>query len=586
MGFLRTIRNILKWGIATPIAVLLWSVFVLGCPAAAGFIYYKTGSMLLDYVRARQWVEVPATIQTLNLETHADAESTSYRVTCTYTYPFREQEFTGHRVGLSGFADNIGSWQQQTYERLIRVQTNHQSVPCFVNPARPEQALLDREIRYPLIVFLTIGVLAFGGVGLLIDWGVVEWLFKKRSRKQAQRKPDQPWLANPQWAAGVIPSGLKSKAVIATVAALFWIITSAPAIVLLPGALRQGWQYSAIGGIVFTAIGVLLAVFAYRCVSRLRRFGYSRFELDTIPGVIGGHLRGQLVLIGDVTGIGEVHVKLTCKRTVTESDGGERSTQQSTVWENAQTLQATNVTFGHTELALPVEFNIPADCPESAKSKNDMVNWHLAVIAPTTGVDLNLKFEVPVFRTSESPPLEVNLSGPPLPDTEVPKGIERGVSPEGLQQLVVHCNTGWGDRFATLVGAALFFVATLAIAYFMPDFGCMRYAFVAICGGVFLLFLSITIMSTGTWRTAFDIEAIKVERRIGPVRRRKMIPIDTIRDVSFSQSAGKGAQKWFQITVHLNTKRKTTISNMVTGDQAADWFVRQVRKYLESRRTA
>ncbi len=102
MGFLRTIRNILKWGIATPIAVLLWSVFVLGCPAAAGFIYYKTGSMLLDYVRARQWVEVPATIQTLNLETHADAESTSYRVTCTYTYPFREQEFTGHRVGLSG----------------------------------------------------------------------------------------------------------------------------------------------------------------------------------------------------------------------------------------------------------------------------------------------------------------------------------------------------------------------------------------------------------------------------------------------------------------------------------------------------
>jgi hypothetical protein len=50
----------------------------------------------------------------------------------------------------------------------------------------------------------------------------------------------------------------------------------------------------AVLGLLFPAVGAGLLVWAVRATLRWRKFGSSTFEMTTLPGVIGGPLRGTI----------------------------------------------------------------------------------------------------------------------------------------------------------------------------------------------------------------------------------------------------------------------------------------------------
>ena len=115
------------------------------------------------------------------------------------------------RVGLGSGPDNIGSFQQDAHRQLSEYQKSGRLFRCYVNPARPADAILYRDLRWELFVFKQMLALAFGGAGFgMLGLGVVRFLKVRDSQALAVANPDAPWLWKRDWADGKIISSSKT----------------------------------------------------------------------------------------------------------------------------------------------------------------------------------------------------------------------------------------------------------------------------------------------------------------------------------------------------------------------------------------
>ena len=78
---------------------------------------------LMEWHVMQSWQETPAFIVQADLVSKRGDSSVTRSATASYRYTFLENEYRGSRVGLYGDADNIGSWQQQTYSELKSLKT-------------------------------------------------------------------------------------------------------------------------------------------------------------------------------------------------------------------------------------------------------------------------------------------------------------------------------------------------------------------------------------------------------------------------------------------------------------------------------
>lgn len=389
--------------------------FVGGC--ASGYLAFRP---IFDHVRALGWVEVPATIESVELKRHSGGEGgPTYEVACTYVYsfggqnntglaerlPLDERSYRGNRIGLHSGADNIGQWQQRTYARLKAAHDAGRTVPCYVNPANPSEALLDRDIRFGLMVLMLIFPATFCPIGAGLSLAAMRaWLDNRRKRRREAFIPmDEPWLVREDWASGVLrPS--QTGARFLAVLAVYWNLVWLPALIFLPGEVMKGNLLSLLG-LIGPGIGAVLATVAVRSAIQRKKFGASRFEMDKPPGAVGGQLAGELVLVGEVAGLDRIEAILQCRNTVISRSGGESKSQTKTIWEAKQELAAPPVRFGREEIRLPLAFKIPPTCrPTDDSNEKDSVAWRLLVRGETVGVDLALEFDVPVYRIQETSP--------------------------------------------------------------------------------------------------------------------------------------------------------------------------------------
>ncbi|GMV98150.1 MAG: hypothetical protein AMXMBFR83_25020 [Phycisphaerae bacterium] len=571
------------------------ALFALPFLGVGGFTGCLAVRTIVLHRQARQWVEVPATIRRVELKTHSDGDGSTYRVTCTYSYRYAGREYESSRVGLAGGSDNIGSWQRTTYARLSAAHRAGRTVPCYVNPADPTQALLDRDVRLGMLVFHLLFVTVFGGLGagLLAFCITARRGERRRLRRQTEGAipEDQPWLADDRWASGRITPTLATKRNWLVAAAVFFNVVWLPVLVYLPADLRNRnyWGLFAMAG---PLIGAILALSAIRLVLRHRRFGGSCFEGRPLPGVIGGHLRGELILSGDVAGLDRVEVTLQCRQTVTERHGGESSTSTRTVWEEGMVLTPPPARFGETQVRLPVDFQIPSSCrPTCDSTGDDKVAWKLLVRAPTPGVDLALDFDVPVFRTAESDPAigerpetqarqmaadareeAAVVDQEPPPSARI--RVERDV--RGHTVFTVSSWPGWGVAVflfcfaAVFSGVAVFAaVGTLRGNWFLAIFAV---AFGLFGLGLWCLWLSFL----GSYRVTAGPEGIEARRRWGPFVIHRNVPAGQETAFSMKESASSGTTKWYAVYAQPTNGRRIKLAGMIKGPIAARWFIRRL----------
>jgi hypothetical protein len=168
----------------TLIALVFAVAFTAGGVVAGVVPIYK---QLSGWWEASSYVAVQAHVVSVELETRPISKSRSerYRVVADFSYEYRGQNYLSHRVSLlDGGGDNVGTYQQDTYELLRQARSQLSPVTVWVNPARPDQAVYDRSIRWLMIVAaLPFAILFFGGG--LVAW----WVIWRTWRRQAQVPP-------------------------------------------------------------------------------------------------------------------------------------------------------------------------------------------------------------------------------------------------------------------------------------------------------------------------------------------------------------------------------------------------------------
>jgi len=538
---------------------------------------------LARYQRAQAWPEVPARILEVELKVDTSGDSTTYEVRCRYEYERHGQAYVGERVGLSGGSDNIGSWHQNTYARLSAAHQANQPVPCYVNPAQPDDALLVRELRFGLFAFTMLFATIFGSIGLcLCATGASAWRESRRDQGNTRTHPDEPWMHNAEWAEGVLhPRGLKTHASIARWLAVYWNAVCLPMWVVLLPALLGPQRATAALAMLFPLAGLGLAAYAVYRKRVWRRWGRSLLELETLPGVIGGSLRGTLVIVGDVDALEQVKVTLQCTEHVSR---GKNSTTRTT-HEDQQVHTDLPTTFGQTELELPVEFEIPRSCAPTGKVGNVTVRWQLLVRGSAPGVDLSLKLDVPVFVTAESDSPVRKPAKRRVADPRVVQATESPV-PDRVRVTALDATTrrfessswpGFG-LFVGIVLALLVFGAASVFMIYKLAGGewpllFMLLVFVPIN---FVLLIGVFVMLGRHTLTVSPYE-LHVRRSWGPIGYERRADVAQISSVDYKQSASSNHRTWYAVHAHLLDGKKLTLAGMLPGEPAAQWMVHQVR---------
>jgi len=263
---------------------------------------------------------------------------------------------------------------------------------------------------------------------LLVGSGAYFRLTRKEATAYAHRlaNADKPWRWRPEWCQPSIASsaGTGSSSLLkAWFVTLFWNGAVWPAMYVIWASDTTDDAKPFILGMlsIFALIGLYLLYETVQSQLRRIKYGIPRFVPKSLPGEIGGQLRGSIELPHRLrlSEGAQVDLALRCVRQVLTGTGKNRQIRETAVWESAQQLPASRVTLGPRGTSLPVAFDIPLGVPESSWSyagDEGAMMWSLIARAESPGVDLRVSVFVPVFKTVNS--LQREAAAEPVEDAE------------------------------------------------------------------------------------------------------------------------------------------------------------------------
>ena len=212
-------------------AALMCLVFAVPFGGIGAGAAYVIGRMIYDGQRAEEWVGVRATV---------DAYGSG---TVAYRYTFQGREYHGDRLGANpiGGTDNIDSWHDDMRSMLSSAKSEKKPITVWVNPENPSESMVDRTIRWKLVMFASVFALAFGGVGV----GALVMFFASLFRAFVPAQPATRARGG---------SGLGAVWVFT----FFWNVISIPiAFLVVPDAVQNG-EWAALLVLLFPLIGLLM----------------------------------------------------------------------------------------------------------------------------------------------------------------------------------------------------------------------------------------------------------------------------------------------------------------------------------------
>src|SRR5215472_3443626 len=234
---------------------------------------------------------------------------------------------------------------------------------------------------------------AFKGYGIL-----------KKQAALAEANPLSPWLWRTDWASRRAESANKKSYITAWVAAIFVDLITFPFLFgQLPQLLRNNDPrvFIVLG---FCSFGAILTVFAIRATIRHERFGNTHLEFDPLPISPGRRMTGRIQLRFETQATHGIDLRLSCVRRIVSGSGNSRTTSKVTLWQADKNIPSEALEPGPIGRAIPVDFELPADGLITDHSNaDDQILWLLQAQADVPGVDYSDDFELPVFRTADSP---------------------------------------------------------------------------------------------------------------------------------------------------------------------------------------
>ncbi len=447
------------------------------------------------------------------------------------------------------------------------------------------QALAAGDLR--TAGFMAIFALTFGTAGFgLVAMGVAGQKQAALSAQLQAEHPAEPWFWRPGWGTGWIDDSARVGNRLFLGFAFLWTLIALPTgYVGVKEALRD--NRLALIALIFPIVSVGLVANAIRNSIRARKYGTSRLQLATKPGVIGHGLSGTVHVSAVFPPSEGFDVTFSCWRIVRSGTGKSRSTTETILWQEQERVPARRGSGAPGEgivTLLPVAFRIPADAIDSdERNPDNRVVWRLQVAASVPGVDYGATFEVPVFRTDASAlplaPDEERVLGPepstlpyqqpqnsPIRVSTTARGTEIFFS-AGRNPGVAGGLTG----FAVLWGGVVALLAHLkAPALFLVIFGLAELAFLY---GVAWMWL-------GVVRVTVSARGVSVARGLGSPARSTDVAPSEVASVDVRIGMQSGNLPLYQLSIVRANGRRLSAGGGIRDKREAEWLAGKIKSAL------
>jgi len=336
---------------------------------------------IMKTIDAESWPQVPCKILSAEVESHSGSDSTTYSIEITYEYEFEGRKYKSEKYDFMGGSSS----GRKRKARVVEGYKNAKNPVCFVNPAKPSEAVLKRGFHLGLLVALF--PLPFMAVGL----GGAIWAIKKAGK--GKLKPTvAKWLPEIKAEEAIGGMGVSSMPAGAVVmkpkhsplaklfgsifVALFWNgIVSVFVVQVVSGWLSGdvNW-FLTLFMIPFVVIGLLLIGGVFYCFLALSN-PRPKITLSSSSVPLGGLMQLKWEFSGKSSMIRQLNIVLRAKEEATYRRGTKTHTDRNTFFEMEvySTQDEREIGFGEVGLA------VPSESMHSFEADNNKIIWELEV---------------------------------------------------------------------------------------------------------------------------------------------------------------------------------------------------------------
>jgi hypothetical protein len=406
--------------------------------------------------------------------------------------------------------------------------------------------------------------------------------FKKMRQAEIVRgeHPAQPWLWREDWSRGQSDSKTKTSMVSAWVISTVWLLVSSPVLFVIPGEQFRR-EPKTLLALLFPAVGVVMLVWAVRETMRWLEFGKTYFEMPTVPMVIGRDLRGTIQARFTHLPDKGVNLKLSCIHRTVSGTGNSRTTQEKILWRDEKTVPSEQLTLGPIGTSIPVEFTIPADGVATDNTDpRSTILWLLEADADVPGVDYKDLFEIPVFRTKDTPQQSEGHASPSTPPAHFTIVVRPGR--EGGTEFYFPAARNKGFALGTSLFSVVWGGAIAGMIHLRAPF-----LFPVVFGLFELLMVYITLdLLVGTSTVLISEGRVRVRTGwfgSGKVQEFALNQIAKFQTAITAQQGGASGTPYYDIQLITTSGRKITLGKTVRDKQEADWLLTEMSRLTQAR---
>ena len=312
-------------------AVCFGAVGVFACGAMA--------TALWEGVTARDWIRVRADI------VKYDGDGIQYR------YRLGDKDYSGNRMGVGWLQSS--EVDAEVDARISAAVNEKKPITVFVDPAEPSKSLVDPQIPWMMMAFMTPFAFGFGGVGLGAAYALFRIMMGDAKKKSAA------------------PLGIKSaaggEALGLWIFAFFWNVISFPiALIAVPDMLRSG-EWLGLLVLIVPLVGVLMLWAAVRSTWRLVRRGKATLALSNTEPRMGLPLSGHVAFPRGVKRGDAFRARLLAYRTPDEGSPVQ-------LWFKDATIQAIEASDGPR---VNFRFDVPRKIATVEPGEYEDLSWKL-----------------------------------------------------------------------------------------------------------------------------------------------------------------------------------------------------------------
>jgi len=554
-----------------------------GMFAAAGIGIFISQSipMITSYSDARSWEPINAQLLEHNLKTNRSDDGTTYTATARYTYEYRGDSYTSNKVGFSQGSDNIGSYHQDINTRLYNIKRNGQPLTVWVNPNNPNESVIDRSLRWGMLLFSSLFLFLFGGIG--VGGMVLLYKFRNAGEKTANTDTSQPWLDYSEWSNKPRKSSAQAGSRVLLVFALIWNLISFSSLIGVYNALQDG-DYAVLIILLFPAVGIFLFYLWYKANRSYKSTGPILLSLDPYPGSIGGEMGGVLRFAKRLPHAPKnLEVTLKC---VYQYNSGKKTRYES-VWETSMVPQLENGLDGQE---VRFCFDVPEDVPLSdppLQMPGHQWEVHLSgtVFNGNSGGGIELERtydDIPMFVTGQQSSIrdraahaDTSMVTQSVIDDLVESALDVKSDVRGHVLHYAAFRNAWALMFF-VVGMVFF-----TIGFFIPSL--IFNTIFPILGGSFAL------LAAYSYANSLDVliraDGIRSQRVIfGYKCKEKFLPSYSFSEFkakkSHSTTSGSNTTQYFSIVAHGKAGEKLTVAEDLKGKREADAAIQKLNSLI------